>query len=278
MANDKYDWALPVMRAGYGGRGLTYVLIAGLSLWTIWQGGQAQGTSEALKSVESSPFGMIILLAIGIGLLCYTAWRIIDGLADLEDEGSDAKGMIARAGMIVTGLAHAAIGVAAITLAIGGNSSGGSGGQSKIASATETVMSAPFGIWIVGIAGLCTVGAGIYYLRKGYTQSYRSKLESNHFTRNWNTVLRLGVIAQGVVVGIIGGFLCYAAYTADPQKAGGLGQTFGWLSGQLYGQVLVTALCVGLLGFAVFLFVNAVYRIVPRLADPDLQRLSDSMG
>lgn len=276
MRTSKSDWAMPIMRLGYAGRGITYVAIAGISLWTIWQGGQAQGTSEALATIETSPFGIVVLLAIGIGLLCYTVWRVLDGIADFEKEGDDATGWIGRAGMVVTGLLHGLIGIAALALAAGQDNGGE--GNSAIVAATQAVMSAPFGIFLVGLAGLLTIGAGIYYLHKAYTQSYREKLRANHFTRNWNSALRAGVAAQGVVVTIIGSFLVYAAWRADPQEAGGLSQTFDWLSGQVYGQVLVTALCLGLLGFALFLFVNAAYRIVPQLSDPDVQRLSDSLG
>ncbi|SFS09554.1 DUF1206 domain-containing protein [Yoonia litorea] len=275
MAQEKLDWAMPVMRAGYTGRGITYVVIAAISLWTIWQGGQAQGTGDALRTVETSPFGTVLLVAIGVGLLCYTLWRVIDGFFDLEDEGDDIKGFVARVGMIVTGLVHAAIGIAALSIAFGSN---GDQGGSQIANAVQAVMSVPFGIWLVGIAGIATIGAGIYYLHKAYTQSYMQKLHANHFTRNWNTALRAGVFAQGVVVTIIGVFLTYAAWTTDPAQAGGLGQTFDWLSQQLYGQVLVTALCLGLLGFAVFLFVNAAHRIVPRISDPDVTNLADAMS
>ena len=276
MADRKLDWAMPVMRAGYAGRGFTYVAIAALSLYTIWQGGAAKGTSEALQTIETSPFGTFLLVLIGVGLICYTLWRVLDGALDLEDEGTDAKGLIARGGMIVTGLIHGALGLAALGIAFGSSSGGGDGSQ--IAEMTGTVMSAPFGIWLVGLAGLATVGAGIYYLHKAYTQSYREKLRGNHFTTHWNGALRAGVAAQGVTVTIIGAFLFYAALTANPDQAGGLEKAFGWLSQQVYGQVLVTALCVGLLAFAGFLFVNAVYRIVPRLSDPDVRNLAQALS
>ncbi len=275
MATDKMNWALPVMRLGYAGRGLTYLAIAGLSLWAIWQGGDAQGTSAALRQIETSPFGMIILLIIGVGLLSYTLWRVIDGVADLEEEGSDVTGIIGRAGMITTGLIHAAIGIAALALVFGRDS--GDGGNSRIVQATETIMSAPFGVWLVGIAGLLTLGSGIYYLHKAWSRSYRQKLAANHFTTHWDGLLQLGVAAQGIVVTIIGVFLIYAFWVNDADQAGGLDQTFDWLSDQVYGQILVTFLCVGLLGFALFLFVNAAYRTVPRLSDPDIKSLADEL-
>lgn len=262
-----FSWAVPFMRAGYAGRGLTYIVIGGFSLWAIWRGGQASGTSDSLKQLETTGWGSVVLCALAIGLIAYALWRAVDALWDLEDYGSGAKGIVARLGMVVTGLIHGALGIAAFLLLF--TSGGGSGDGSKIADVTQKVMSAPFGIWIVGIAGVVTIAAGLYYLKKGITESYRENLRANRFTMNWNWVLKAGVLAQGVVVTIIGGFILYAAITANPNEAGGLGKTFEWLHGQTYGQVLVTALCLGLLGFAVFCFVNAANRIVPKAAGDD---------
>ena len=267
MADSKLDWAMPVMRTGYAGRGVTYLAIAGISLWAIWQGGQAKGTSAALAAVERQPFGQVLLYLIGIGLICYMGWRLLDAVLDLEDYGTDGKGLIARGGMIVTGLIHGALGASAIALTTGQSSGGG--GESTIAEVTGRVMQMPGGVWLVGLGGLATIGAGIYYLHKGWAETYREKLVGNHFTTNWNPALKAGVIAQGVVVGIVGAFFVYAAVTHSPDQAGGLDQTFSWLSQQAYGRVLVSLLCLGLLGFALFLFVNARYRVVPRLSDPD---------
>ncbi|MEJ6398193.1 DUF1206 domain-containing protein [Yoonia sp. 208BN28-4] len=276
MPDRKMNWAMPVMRAGYAGRGLTYLAISGLSLWTIWQGGDAQGTSEALKSLETSFGGQFALYIIAIGLLAYMGWRVLDGIADLEDYGRDGKGLIARGGMVVTGLLHGVIGIAAF--AITATSSDGEGGPSRIQQATRMVMEMPLGVWAVGAAGAITVGAGIYYLRKAWTQSYRDKLEGNHFTTHWSPALQAGVAAQGLTVGTIGAFLLFAAVRHDPSQAGGLGEMFSWLSGEPYGRILVTLLCIGLLGFALFLFVNARYRIVDKLSDPDITTLSAKLG
>ncbi|MFQ6547886.1 DUF1206 domain-containing protein [Aestuariibius sp. 2305UL40-4] len=271
MQDRDFGWAIPMMQAGYAGRGLVYLAVAGISLYTIWQGGEAQGTSAALAQLEQSAWGTAALIAIGIGLLAYMLWRVVCGLYDLEDEGTGAKAAIARTGQIVTGLIHGALGFAVFAIML---SAASSGGGSKIAEFTGQVMSLPAGIWIVGIAGAITVGAGLYYLKKAYKEEYREKLEANHFTRNWNLALKAGVAAQGVTVTIIGVFLVVAALQADPSQAGGLDRAFSWLSGQIYGQILVTILCVGLAGFSLFCFVNAAYRIVPKAAGDDIQSLA----
>ncbi|CTQ50776.1 DUF1206 domain-containing protein [Jannaschia donghaensis] len=274
-------WTIPVMRAGYAGRGVTYLAVAGLSLWGIWQGGQAQGTSSALKSLSESTWGVAVLWLIAIGLFAYCIWRGIDAAEDLEDEGSDAKGMVARTGMIVTGLIHGALGALALSLALGlglssggGESGGGGGGISGIVS---TVLGWPGGAWIIGLGGLATIGAGIYYVIKGWKAKYRQKLRANHFTQNWDWALRAGVIAQGILIVIVGCFLVAAGLNGNPEEAGGMGKAFEWLYTQPFGKFLVIAICVGLLGFAFFCFVNAAYRIIPKVAGDDIETLGKKM-
>ena len=266
MARD-LEWTAPVMRAGYAGRGFVYAAVAGLSLWAIWRGGQAQGTQTALASLENSLWGKAVLVAIAVGLVAYAAWRALDAWFDLEDYGTDGKGLIARAGMIVTGLIHLALGIAAIAILFSTGGGGEGGGGSSVGQAAGRVMSWPAGRWIVGLAGLATIGAAIYYAAKAYRASYRQHLYANEATRRLNGVLRLGVAAQAVIVGVVGGFLVVAALQSDASEAGGVGEVFDWLASQPFGNVLVIALCVGLLAFAFFLFVNAAYRIIPKIAD-----------
>ncbi|MGB3408215.1 MAG: DUF1206 domain-containing protein [Jannaschia sp.] len=265
-----YSWAIPVMRAGYAGRGLTYVAIAGLSLWAILRGGQAQGTTSAMETLSTSVWGIAILWLIAVGLLAYAVWRCIAAAADLEDHGTDAKAAIARLGMAVTGLIHGALGLVAIVTALG--LTGGGGG---IPGAVGWVLGLPGGRWIVGLAAIGTLGAGAYYLKKAWTADHRNNLKANHFTLNWDWALRAGVVAQGIIVLLIGGFLGAATINGNPNEAGGLAKVFDWLATRPFGNTLVIALCLGLLGFAFFCFVNAAYRIVAKASDDTLASLAD---
>ena len=260
---DEFRWAVTVMRAGYSGRALTYLAVAGLSLWAIWQGGEAKGTGDALRILDGSVGGIVGLLLIGSGLLAYMVWRLVDAIWDLEAYESDATGLVARAGMVVTGLAHGALGVAALSLIVGS----GGGGQNKIAYYLGRILDLQSGRWAIGLAGAATIAAGIYYLQKALRGTYRDHLKGNHFTANWNWALKAGVLAQGIIVGLIGLFLLRAGINGDPEQAGGLTKVFDFLSAQAFGQVLVVAICLGLLAFALFCAVNARYRIVPRADD-----------
>lgn len=271
MTHSDLSWSVPFMRAGYGGRGLTYLVIAGVSLWSIWHGGQAQGTGSALATLDGSPWGVAVLALIAAGLLAYMVWRLIDAWWDLEAYGAGGKGIVARAGMIVTGVIHGALAMAAVSLIFG---SGGAGGESKIVHYVGQALSVPFGRWVVGIAGACTIGAGVYYAHKGIAETYRDHLKGNDFTLNFNWAMKAGLIAQGVIVGLVGFFLARAGWLGSAEQAGGLKKVFAFLGAQTFGQIVTGAVCIGLIGFALFCFVNARYRIIPRVADDGIETLA----
>lgn len=263
-------WVVPAMRLGYGGRGVVYVVVGILAFMAALNGGQAEGTTEALSGLQDQAWGVAVLIAIAVGMFAYAAWRGIDSVMDLDDHGTDAKGIVARAGLIVTGLIHLALGIWVVALLLGSGGASGEGAQSL----TAQVMQKSWGRWAIGIAGACTIGAGIYYAVKGYTREYRKHLRLTPATEKLTPAMRAGLYAHGLVVGIIGGFLLWAAWTYDPSQAGGLDQAFETIRGAPFGRILLGLVALGLIGFAIFNFVNAIYRVVPRRAGNDVPTLA----
>jgi len=154
-----------------------------------------------------------------------------------------------------------------------GESSGGGDGE-RVESWTAKLMSVPFGQWLVGLAGVATLGAGGYYFYKAYSEKYKSHLRRTGLTEKLDPVVKAGLVAHGVVVGIIGGFLIYAALTAEPGQAGGLGQAFETVRQMAFGRILLILLTVGLIGFSIYCFIEAIFRIVPRRSGPDVRTLA----
>lgn len=265
------EWTMPVMRAGYAGRGLIYVIVAVLALLAIWRGATPGGTSEALQAIETAAWGVLLLSLAALGLVAYALWRVVAAIWDLEDHGGGAAGMAARAGQAVTGLVHLAL--AASVVAIVFSAGEGGGGESSIARGTRWLMGMPFGQILVGAVGAVLIGAGGYYLRKGITRTYMEDLRTRPLTLRLRPALTAGLVAHAAALAIIGGLFVLAALQADPDEAGGLGAAFDWLRDQPYGTALVTLLSVGLLAFALFCFVNAAFRIVPRLRGDDVETL-----
>lgn len=269
--DDPLSWAVPVMRAGYLGRGLTYLAVAGFSLLALSRGGEAQATGSALARLEAGPGGTIALVVIMLGLFAYALWRGLAALLDLDAHGADGKGLAARAGQAASAVVHLGLALAAVGLLL---DTGGSEGDSRIREWVGTVMSWPMGRWLVGLAGLVIIGAGAAYVMQGVRASYERYLRSSPATARLRTALRIGVAAHGVTMGVIGLLFLLAALQADPSQAGGLAGAFDWLGAQAFGRVLVTLLCLGLLAFALFNLVNARWRIVPRVAGDKTETLA----
>lgn len=273
LPNPDLSWSVPVMRMGYAGRGLVYLTVAGFSIYAIWRGGQAEGTNSALADLENTAGGSLVLLLIFIGMLAYAAWRVIDAIFDLDDHGNAAKAIAARAAIAFTGLIHLSIAGVAFSLLFAGGRTGGSDG-STLRSVLAALMEWPGGRWVVAAAGFVVLGAAGYFVHKGWNETYRRHLVANHFTTHWSGALRAGLFAHGAVVAIVGGLILFAAWRADPGAAGGTQQAFSWLTGQPYGRILVAAICVGLIGFALYCFVNAIWRIVPKVSGDTLETLA----
>ena len=72
-------------------------------------------------------------------------------------------------------------------------------------------------------------------------------------------------MARGVIIGVVGVCSCWR-WRADPYEAGGVDKAFAWPTGQPYGWLIVAAICIGLLGYALFSFTSAAYRFVPKVA------------
>jgi hypothetical protein len=271
MADRAPAWVVPVMRAGYTARGVVYVLVGFIALRAAWQGGQAEGAQGALASLKDAGWGTAFLWVIAIGLFCYAAWRLIDAWLDLDRHGTEAKGIVARLGLVVTGLAHAALGIYAIHLVTAGGSAGGEDeGQERW---TAWLLSQPFGRWIVIAIGVVVIGAGIYYGYKGIAEKYKERLRYTRMVERLDPACKFGLAAHGVVVAIIGAFLLWAGWTSDPSEAGGLAQAFETVRQAAFGRVLLGLLALGMIGFAIECFIEAAYRIVPARAGADVTTL-----
>ncbi|NIZ11016.1 DUF1206 domain-containing protein [Pseudooceanicola sp. HF7] len=265
-------WVVPMMRFGYSARGFTYVLLGGLVLSAAMTGGQAESTQSALATLRGQPFGPALLWLLAIGFLAYSAWRFICAGMDLERRGTDAKGIIARIGQSVSGLVYGGLAVTSARLAMGAGGSGGGGNGTR--TLASWLLEQPMGKWLVVAAGLITIGAGAYYGVKAWKESYKEHMAATPTSQKLDPVIKGGLVAHGIVIAIIGGFLAYAGWTSDPSDAGGMTQAFEAVRAQPYGQVLLAALAVGLVGFAVYCFVEARYRIVPARAGDDVTTLA----
>jgi hypothetical protein len=257
--NTPPNWVVPVMRLGYSARGIVYVAVGGLALAAAIEGGATPDAKSALASFLDKPLGNTVVGVIAIGLICYSLWRFIDALWDLDNKGSDAKGHMARAGQFISGLTHLALGWSVGKLAIDSR-----GGGNDSDHWTAVLMSQPFGRVLVGLAGAIVLALAVTQFVKAYSERYKDEIVHTAIATKLDPLIKMGLVAHGAVILIVGGFLIWAAWTADPSQAGGLREALSMVRSADAGQWLFAAVAVGLLGFASYCFIQAAYRIAPR--------------
>ena len=251
-------------RFGYAAKGFVYGAIGILALLAAFSvGGETTGTTGALHAIAKQPFGKILLGLIAIGLLGYVAWQLIRAINDPRDKGTDAKGIATRLGYFLSGLAYIGVAINAGMLAIGSSSSSSSGGSSSKQDWTAMVMQQPLGRWLVGIAGAIIIGIGFYRIYRAYKTKFRKKLNMSELDSQKQNLLvnisRFGIAARGVVFVMIGFFVLQAAKNFDPQKVKGLDGALLTLAQQPFGKVLLALMALGLIAYAIYLFIEARY-------------------
>jgi hypothetical protein len=262
-------------RLGYGARGIIYCLVGGLAvLAALGTGGQTGGSRSALQTLLSQPFGKVWLSAIGLGLLGFAAWRVVEALTDADHRGTEWKALGVRAAHLVSGAIYAVLAMFALNLALG---SGGGGGEDQAAQGwTAWLLAQPFGRWLVGLIGAAVAAAGVGFIWKGWRGDVAAYLALPADTRRWAIPLgRLGVAARGVVFLLVGGFLVLAAWHSNSSEVRGLGGALQSLQAQPFGWVLLGIVAGGLFAFGIFGLVQARYR---HLNAPDWKDARDAVA
>ena len=241
-------------RAGYAARGLVYLVVGGLAFAAaVGHRANSTGSRGALLALMDAPGGMILMILLIIGLVGYSAWRFIQSLRDTDQQGTELKGLVIRAGLFVSGVTHLLLALFALSLVAGwGKSSGGT-------SWTEKLLGMPLGQVLLGIIGAVVIGAGIAHLVKGVKAGYRKYMKIQPSTAV-DFICRFGLIAKGVTFGISGMLLISAAWWRKSQETGGMKDALQTLQEQPYGPWLLGTVALGLIAFGVYSFVEARHR------------------
>ena len=252
------SWISPLAKTGYAAKGLVYFIIGYLAAETAFgDGGLITGSSGALREIRSQPFGQVLLVIVGVGLLAYALFRLLGAFVDVENEGEDGEGLAKRAGYFGSGVAYAALGIAAFT-----GLSGGGGGESED-TLTAKLLAVPAGQWLVGALGVAIILAGIFQWVKALKGKYKTKFTLDSYAagkRRWiERIAKVGLCARGVVFPIIGFFLIRAALQSDPSEAKGLGEALQTLTRQPYGVWLLGVTAIGLACYGIYCWVLTAY-------------------
>ena len=261
-------WYAFLARLGLVAKGASFILVGALAIkLALGDGGKATSRQGALQSLAQHPFGKIVLAALASGFAAYALWRFVQAFAEREDPSAgeaegEAKKWGKRAGYVGRGLIYASLAYTAVKVLVGADA-GASQNQQAHKTAGE-LLSWPAGTWIVGIAGACILGAGLWNAYRAVTKKFEDRWGGGSWmARKWGA--RIGVaghLARGVVFGLIGIFVIRAAIDYNPKDAIGLDGALQKLVNAPYGPWALGATAAGLIAYGLFCFADAGYRDV----------------
>jgi Domain of Unknown Function (DUF1206) len=237
-------------RLGYVTLGIIHLLIAWIALkvaWGIGGGSKKADTSGALETLSSSGTGVVLLWVCVVGFLLLAVWQAFEAAIGFG-ETSDRLKAAAKA---VTYLFFAWT-----TFKVGQGSS--SSAEQQTEDFTAGLMGSPGGRLLVGVVGLVVLGIAGYHIYKGWTKKFLEDLREH--PGQWAVHAgRIGYVAKGVALLIVGFFFLVAAWQADPDKAQGLDGALKTVKDQPLGAFLLTLVAIGIAAYGVYSFARSRY-------------------
>jgi len=255
-------WVERLGRLGLVAKGVLYAVVGILAIKVALGGREESPDREgALQTIAQQPFGKGLLVLLAVGLAGYALWQLARGLLDREGEGEDPKGLAKRGSAFARGIWYGALAVLTAERVV---NAGSSGGGSKEQQTTAGVFDVPLGRYLVYAAGLAFLGTGAFNGYRAVTGKFKKKLKTAEMSDAEEASATafgvLGHLARAAVYTLIGLFLLRAAWEFDPKEARGLDGALMELSQQTYGGLLLGAVAVGLMAYALYCFVEARYR------------------
>lgn len=260
MTFDKPRNFITFARVGFAASGITYMLLGFLAL-DVTNARASQGQPGVFNYIQSVPGGLPILWAIAVGMLAFALFKLLNTAADLERNGSDAKGLARRVGSACSGVVHLFLAYAAYRFAIGAHPS-----QTGAQQLAAPVMDIVLGNFLIGLAGAGMIVAAFVQAKDAVTAGFMRHVSSQApEVVEW--IGRAGHAARGAVFAVIGWSLVRGAWFDSESAVKGLGEALMSLHDL---GALFTAVAIGLVMFGAFSLITARYRIIPDFCADDI--------
>jgi hypothetical protein len=247
-------------RVGLLARGIVYFTVGILALMVASHtpGGRATDGRGAMREILHQPLGYILLGLIAIGVFCYAFWRALEAIHDYDGHGRGPLGFILRTGQLIGAVVYILLGAYAVNLIFLFSRSSTKASEQKI---VRWLFGLPFGDWVVFAVGAIIVIFAVAQFFIAWFEAYTSYIAiPDRRSSLIMPICKYGLMARGLVFGLIGWFFINAAVKHSPREAGGFREAWYALRQQPHGDVLVGVVAAGFIAYAFFSAVEAVYR------------------
>lgn len=233
-------------RTGYAVAGLLHVIIGVIAISIgVHAGGRQADQTGALRSVAHAPGGIVLLVAMIVGLLALGIWQVLRSIT--AEQRDEKQRWISRLSAWGQAIGYLFLGGIAISVAVGGGSSRGG------TPLTARVLQVPGGVVLIAAVGIGVFAGGVWFVVKGVTRRFLDDLHPEGPLRGTVEIVGVvGHIAKGVALAVLGVLVVVAAATADPDKAEGLDAAFQAVARLPFGEILVALIGVGFIFYGVY--------------------------
>jgi len=244
-----------IARIGYVVLGIVHIVIGAIAVSVATGGAGEADQGGAMEKIRDTPAGVLLLWAIVLGLTALAVWQVAE--AFLERDPDTKKKWGYRVKYIGTAVAYLAIAFTALVYALGGSSDSSQSSQSLSAQ----LMASSGGLFVLILIGLIVLAIGIAFIVRGFTRAFEKRLDlpAGVARKGIVTFGVVGYVAKGIAVAVTGALFAVAAFTHDPQAAGGLDGALHTLAGLPLGPVILWVVAAGLIIYGVFCFARARY-------------------
>ena len=255
---ERSEWLDHVVRFGLVAYGVVHLLIAWVALQLAFgETGRSASSTGALKELASQPFGGVAIWAVALGMTLLVVWRLVEAFFGHEQEDGKKKlGKVASS--LLKAVIYGVVAFSAFTVALGSGGGGGGGGEDTL---TAKVMNLPGGQVLVVLGGLAVIAYGGFTAWRGWSEKFLEHLDvqgkTGHDGRAFRIFGKVGYLAKGVAVGVVGGLFVYAGLTHDADEGGGLDEALRTVLEQPFGPYLLAAIALGIGCYGLFCFARA---------------------
>lgn len=248
---------------GFVSKGLVYVVMGVLSLLAaLNMGGKSSGANQALLFLKKQPLGQFLMIALGVGLLCYSYWMFVRSIKDPEGIGTNLKAVLKRMAFFVTGLIYTLIALLAFYHLFNPLD------ESENIKYLDFLGPAIFSIVFIAIGIILLIQAVVLVLGIFSGRLLEQfHLEGNSGSRIMRMGGKFGFYSRAFVVLIIAYFFLRAGIYSGNHEIKGIQEAFSFLDKSILGRILMVLTSIGFISYGLFYILLSRYRTFMYEAD-----------
>jgi hypothetical protein len=257
---DKLEW---LRKVGFFTKGAVYCILGGLAAVAAFgAGGKVAGKDGVMTFLWSMPMGKVLVGLSALGLAAYAFWRFYSAYEDPRSD-DDERRWGSKLRYVYSGVFYAALAYSFSKPLFSNSSSGGDKKKMMLGKLLET----DWGIGlIIAIAALIAAQA-FFQAYIAYQGKFMKKIDEHPSAYRWVKVIgRIGYYSRFVVFAILSYLLIQVIVDNNADAYDGTKGVFHHLLTYDYGNVLMAAVAIGLLGYGLFSILIARYSNLTRLA------------